>query len=242
MRLSISLLVLALIHLSSPAFAATKAYSSTPPTGAPGDRILGSVTQCPTIQTTPGVLEGFAFLEDDGAGSVSLEVILPETLYIDIGAVFGPNSFLFLDGATTLTNVPLGASVHVSAPGSGTDPGETAVWGIVSGWSATGGIFCKSSPVSVCSTTVPLSHGQTTPAVSPSSTYNLGTWIFDAVGDYEATTPYISVTANGGLANSQLLWRGTFQGAVLPALPLVGLGALALSLAVVGGRSLMGKK
>ena len=75
-----------------------------------------------------------------------------------------------------------------------------------------------------------------------SGTYDLGTWAFDAVGDYEAATPWIFRTTAGGTSNQSIIQRGAFQGSALPALPLVGFGALALSLAVVGGRSLMGKK
>jgi len=60
------------------------------------------------------------------------------------------------------------------------------------------------------------------------------------------TTPtrplYIQRTSNGGLQNSRWNMRGAFVGSGLPALPLVGFGALALSLAVIGGRALVGKK
>ena len=74
-----------------------------------------------------------------------------------------------------------------------------------------------------------------------SDTYDLGTWNFDAVG-YEAAQRHITRTSNGGLTNNGGNYRGAFVGASLPALPLVGFGALALSLAVIGGRSLLGKK
>ena len=79
------------------------------------------------------------------------------------------------------------------------------------------------------------------PSILASDTYNLGTWNFDAVGDLSATW-IITRTSAGGLSNSQELHRGAFVGASLPALPLVGFGALALSLAVIGGRALFGKK
>ena len=85
-------------------------------------------------------------------------------------------------------------------------------------------------------------HGQTVTPVLPSDTYNMGTWNFDAAGDYTSDTPYIQRTSNGGLPNRRYDPRGAFQGASLPALPLVGFGALALSLAVIGGRAVLGKK
>ena len=60
-----------------------------------------------------------------------------------------------------------------------------------------------------------------------------------AEGDYEAAQPYIFRTSNGGLSNTQFDLRGVFVGASLPALPLVGLGALAACLAVAGSRRLL---
>jgi hypothetical protein len=70
----------------------------------------------------------------------------------------------------------------------------------------------------------------TTFPVLPSASYDLGTWNFDAEGDYEAAQAYIFRTSNGGLANLQQLLRGAFVGASLPALPLLGFAALAAGL------------
>ena len=58
----------------------------------------------------------------------------------------------------------------------------------------------------------------------------------------EAEHQHITRTSNGGLTNNGGKHRGDFVGASLPALPLFGFGALALSLAVIGGRALLGKK
>ena len=245
MRLPISLLVLAMIHLGGSASAVTKFYDSTGNNGLPGDRILYSSDRCPPIQTTEGSEEGWAVLEDDEAGSVSLDLKLTGRTIADLTQgelipVFGPGAFIFIDDNTTNTNVPPGGSVHAGLAGSGTDPGEAAVWGIVSGWSLTGSSFCVSSPISICNN-AGFAHGQTISRTLTSGTFNLGTWSFDAEGDDQAS-PYITVTSNGGLTNNQALLRGAFTGSALPALPLVGAGALALSLAVIGGRSLMGRK
>ena len=59
---------------------------------------------------------------------------------------------------------------------------------------------------------------------------------------YSDVDAYIQRTSNGGLQNSRYDMRGMFVGASLPALPLVGFGALAVSLAVIGGRALLGRK
>ena len=121
-------------------------------------------------------------------------------------------------------------------------PGQSAEWGVLSGFEITGVDFCLSSPVSICNQNG-FAHGITVASNQlGSSSYNLGTWIFDAEGDLEATGSYITRTASGGTSNVNHFIRGSFQGASLPALPLVGFGALAVSLAVIGGRSLLGKK
>ena len=246
MRLKISILLLTLILAAGSAHAATKTYDSSKENGDPGDSILISTTLCPPVRTTEDNIFGHAIIEDDGSGFVTLDLTLRGDGFTDLkedqlGTLFGPGAFVFIQSKTTTTNVPPGGMVHVSQPGSGTDPGESAVWGIVSGWSATGYSFCVSSPVSICNQNVSL-HGVTLPPKVTSGTFNLSTWAFDAEGDYEALTAYNAGITNGGLTNSQNLLRGAFHGRSLPALPLVGAAALALSLAVIGGRALSGKK
>ena len=124
---------------------------------------------------------------------------------------------------------------------SSTAPGASTEWGILSGWSATGYRFCVSSPVGICNN-AGFTHGVTVPSIVNSDTYDLGTWSFDAVGDYENAAPYVFSTANGGIQNIRYALRGSFVGASLPALPLVGFGALAASLAVVGVRATLGRR
>jgi hypothetical protein len=245
-RLSNLFLVLALLSLAGSASAVTKTYDSSKDNGLPGDAFLAAVTLCPPLATTPNDSFGFAILEDDGTGTVTLESNqqtnrLTDLTPDDLTHIFGPGAFIFVDNRSTTTNVPSGGTAHVSTTGSGTAPGETAVWGIVSGWSISGSRYCISSPVSICNQNVG-AHGTTLPSMITSGTFNLGTWAFDAVGDYEATEVYIGRTSNGGLTNTQALLRGAYTGSALPALPLIGFGALALSLAVIGARSLMGKK
>ena len=245
-RRCMPLLVLFLTLLASSSLAATKAYDSSHANGRPGDSILASTTLCPPVQTALDDIIGFSILDDDGLGSVTLAVSIQGVNVIELGAdqltpVYGPGAFVFLDSKTTSTNAAPGSTPHVGLPGSGTDPGEAAVWGIISSWSLSGATFCISSPVAICND-VTFTHGVTILPTLTSGTFNLGTWAFDAIGDDEATTPYIFRTGAGGLTNNQIVMRGAFHGSSLPALPLVGLGALALSLAVIGGRSLMGRK
>ena len=241
------LVATAVLITSGSAQAVVKTYDSSPANGLAGDFITTATDICPPVQVSPDLLHGNTTLEDDGAGSVSLDTNIQLSTQIGLGpdqltVTFGPGAFIFVDSRTTRVNNPAGGSVHASTgAGADTDPGGTVVWGIVSGWAYTGAQFCVSSPVATCNQNGFL-HGTTISPKLTSGTFNLGTWAFDSVGDYETVVPYIERTANGGLQNTRYGMRGAFTGSALPALPLVGFGALALSLAVIGGRSLLGKK
>ena len=231
--------------------AVTKFYDSSAENGAPHDFIVQSLGLCPPIQTTPAFLNGFTELTDDGLGTVTLEQLevhsnrLVDFAGAALESTFGPGAFIFIDAARTeRVNAPsVSNTTGVGAHGpSGSASGETAEWGVVSGWTVTGADFCISSPVSICND-AGFSHGQTAASILNSSTYDLGTWTFDSAGNYEILEPYLQRTQDtNNLTNVRYVLRGAFHGASLPALPIVGFGALALTLAVVGGRALTGKK
>jgi len=216
--------------LAGPAAAETKVYNSTAPGGVAGDRLQNSPD--PEIPPfTPNVLKGRAVLDDAGAGTVTmstLEVVQIELADFDTTGFFGPGSFIFIDNATTASPAP-------GQTGSGSTAKSTGsvTWGIIGGWTGTGVSFCISSPPSTC-TNSGFTHGMTEPTSGPaSSTFDMGTWSFDAEGDYEAS-PYIQNTQLGGASNTLWELRGTFVGAGIPALPLVGLGAVAAALLAHG--------
>ena len=251
MRMRLVIAIAMIFSFAGSANAAVKVYDSSANNGITSDFLNWATNLCPPQQTSPGILQGFAKMTDDGAGTVTLsdhEVHI--TTLIDLGpdqltTTFGPGAFIFIDAKTTASPNPnqVSTTTGVGAHGpSSTTPGQSVEWGLTNGWSATGGQFCVSSPVTVCNGAA-FQHGQTIQPQKPSATYNLGTWAFDATtGDYAITAPYIERTSNGGLQNSQYDMKGAFVGSALPALPLIGFGALALSLAVIGGRSLIGKK
>ena len=224
--------IAALVFAAS-AQADLKAYDSSKTNGLPGDVI--QLSFCPPIAVD--VLEGHAFVEDSGSGSPTLSALAIERHdIIDLGPdllapVFGPGAFIFIARHSTMD---LGAP-HV---GSGdTGPGSQITWGVISGWVGSSTLICLSSPASICNPTC-FHCGPAPPVAAPSSTYDLGTWNFDAEGDYEAS-PFIWRTTNGGSSNTRFDLRGGFVGASLPALPLVGLAALAACLAVAGSRRLL---
>jgi hypothetical protein len=250
MRIQSVLILVAATMLAGTAQAAVKAYSSSNDNGSPGDTRGISINVCPPITTSIGVLEGHVLLDDDGLGTVTLsEISDVQDVIIDPGvgpliSVFGPGAFVFIDARLTrnIVSPQSSNSSGIGAHGpSSTAAGASTEWGILSAWQITGFLFCLSSPVAICNENG-FSHGTTIPQELPSTTYDLGTWNFDSTGDYEATTWYLRRTSNGGLSNQSSLYRGAFHGASLPALPLAGVAALALGLAAIGGRALLGNR
>jgi len=250
MRLQILLTASVALLVSSSAQAVVKAYDQSETNGLPGDFLNTATNLCPPAQTTPGTLQGATTLDDSTAGTVTItDLDVVQEVQIDLGpdqlvVTFGPGAFIFIDSAstTTIAGTHESNTSGIGAHGpSGTDPGETSEWGIVSGWDQLGTQFCLSSPVAICNG-AGFAHGATILPVMPSNTYDLGTWNFDTSGNYSTAAAFIQRTSNGGLQNSRWALRGAFVGAALPALPLVGFGALALSLAVIGGRAVIGKK
>jgi len=245
-----SLMAVVIIGLAGTAQADIKFYDSTATNGTPGDSLLSATNLCPPLQTTVDDLQGFTEIDDGAAGTVTLNAFThTANNLIDLGPeqltiTFGPGAFIFIDNFSTRTitaSQPSNTSGIGAHGPSSTAPGATTEWGVISSWAITGGRYCVSSPVGICNENG-FSHGATIPAIVESQTYDLGTWNFDAEGDYEMAQFYIFRTSNGGLSNNQQLWRGAFHGSALPALPMIGFGALAVALAVVGGRSLMGRK
>jgi hypothetical protein len=251
MRMQLMLSTLAVLCAAGSAQGAIKFYDSSANNGTPSTSFSFSEGACPPARTTPDEPQGFAELEDGGLGTVTLKQLeLVNKNITDLGEdalgpILGPGAFIFVArdelrsvGISTNTSNASGVGAH--GP-SGTAPGETTEWGITSGWIVTGATFCVSSPVEVCNQNG-FAHGATTLPVVASPTYDLGTWNFDGGGDYEAEDLFIQRTSNGGLTNRGIILRGAFHGASLPALPLIGFGALALGLGVLGTRAILGRR
>jgi len=236
--LSLALSLALCLAFAQGALAEVKVYNSTPPGGEAGDQIQISSTLCPTTDTTPGMFTGSAALDDDGTGTVTIDdlsVVTQSNIVLDTTLFAGPGSFIFVDAMATTSPTPGQTGAGSTAKDTG-----TITWGVIGGWSSTGFTFCISSPTTICDNNVGV-HGMTVFPSPQSPTYDMGTWTFDAEGDYEAS-PYIRRTSNGGSANTNWELRGTFVGAGIPMLPLVGLGALATGLAVVGARTLLRRR
>ncbi len=252
------LFVVLALCVATPAMAASKAYLRKPKClDLPGGPCAGSVAGDPadpgTIQRSPQITPtvqlvgphenqfGSFFLEDNATGTVTLSSYatgsdggVDTTLNTTRFMSSPPGSYLLIRSINTT-----GPAAGQTAPGSSAPNGQID-WGVLTGWAATGTEFCKSSPPFVC-TFINRAEAASAAAVLPSTTHDIGTWNFDAVGSFEGT-PYIRGTQDGGISNTLSFTDGHFLGASLPALPLLGFGALALSLAVAGGRSVLRRR
>jgi hypothetical protein len=243
------LLIMGLLLTASASQSAVKVYSSDGDNGIRGDVVVFGAESGPVESLE--ALQGHHQITDDSTGTVTLDVFMSvQDRFSNFGPdiltdVLGPGAFFFAELTSTLT-INAAKTSNTSGIGahgpSSTAPGETAEWGVLSGFEITGADFCLSSPISVCNQNG-FAHGATVPSQQlGSTTYDLGTWNFDAVGDMEAAAFYITRTASGGTSNVTHFIRGTFHGASLPALPLVGFGALAVGLVVVGARAMAARK
>ena len=251
MRIIQILVAVVVLSLAGSAQAVVKFYSSDPDNGTPGNTSRISIQLCPPFISSPDTVGGYSKLTDDEAGTVELtEYVLccAGSGVTDISGdilipIFGPGAFIFvLSNGTTSISAPASSSDGAAGASASTTPTTGSIaWGVVSGFVTTGVNFCSSSPVELCNQNG-LAHGMTIGNILPSTTYNLGTWLFTGVGDIEAAQVYLTRTTNGGLSNNGNVIQAALHGSAIPALPLVGFGALALSLAAIGGRALLGKK
>ncbi|MEZ4218028.1 MAG: hypothetical protein R3E88_16195 [Myxococcota bacterium] len=231
---SLGIATLAALLAATAARATVKVYDATPPAGTAGDRLLFVESLCTPIDITPGVLAGGAVVDDAGSGTVTLDALSIEqdvSFDVDTTSVFGPGSFVF--ATSTRTDAPSPGQTG----GGSTAPGGSVAWGILAGWTTTGISHCISSPAGVCNSNGFL-HGTTVPSEGTSPTFDLGTWVFDAGGDYQAISAYVQQTANGGESNVQWLLRGSYVGGSVPALPALGMGTLAAATAAAALRAL----
>ncbi|MEZ4218024.1 MAG: hypothetical protein R3E88_16175 [Myxococcota bacterium] len=234
-----SLCLALLLLAAAPAAAVVKVYDATPPHGTPGDNFTFNDALCPPVQIRPGIVWGHYTISDTGSGTVTVTEHSQEPTTVnlfDIETIFGPGAYVFIDARST---------VHPALPYTGvgsTAPSGAVDWGVLGGWTQTGFVYCASSPTTICAASAGTPHATTSPlGPMPSPTYDMGTWSFDSAGDMEGV-PYISRTNLGGTSNEQSLVRGLYVGGSVPALPLVGIAALAAGIATAGARAALRRR
>ena len=116
------------------------------------------------------------------------------------------------------------------------DTSSTIAWGIVTGWTVTGGFWCHSDPTLICT----LARGSdlaTFPPQFHSSFYDLGTWAFHGTGF--TSVPYVHQIAGPSsmsVGNAQYHLKGRLSAGLVPAIPVLGVALLGASLLFAGAR------
>jgi hypothetical protein len=217
----------AVLAIAFPAGAVIKHYSMSWTT------ISDFNTANPTLNKYPGDKGGAqstdqGFVDDTNNGSPVLRRLLltSETeLTVDVPGLAG---FIFL------------SSIEEQGPKStftGTgDTSTTIAWGLVTGWTLTGGFFCHSSPSFICT----YANGKdlaTQDKPLNSSFYDLGTWTFHGTGF--TSMPYVNQVAGPlsmSVGNAQYLLKGRLAAGLVPAIPVLGVALLGASLLFAGAR------
>ncbi len=110
--------------------------------------------------------------------------------------------------------------------------GATIRWGTVTGWSITGQIWCHSLPAIICTLADRMDKVTTDPPLE-SEFYDLGTWFFHGTGF--TSVPWIDQYFTTSFGNNQWhLHAGVVRDGTVPAMELLGIGILGLSLATGG--------
>ncbi|MCH2171964.1 hypothetical protein MK489_14355 [Myxococcota bacterium] len=212
---------------SSPADAALKKYEQR------RSNVLQFLTTSPRAEYRSVPSRGKAIIDDDGTGSPVLKKMLEGT-----GRAYGvaPQSsttlvpslsagFIFVK--LTYVRGPAGGTV-----GSGSTSSEID-WATTSGWTVTGGDWCNANPPYICDL-ARREYQETVSGVLNSLNFDIGTWIFHGTG-YTSDTGFILLTSPTSLGNMVQWTRGSLsQDGTVPALPLLGVGTIAVSVVAMG--------
>jgi hypothetical protein len=127
----------------------------------------------------------------------------------------------------------------------GTGAGQTVRWGLTTGWSVTGAQWCNSEPIAViCTFADRMDEDTVDPpdeAAAFGGAYDLGTWYFHGTGF--TSQGFIQQYFTTDFGNNMFIYRGNLvRDGTVPALELLGIGVLGLSLATGGAVALRRKK
>ena len=145
------------------------------------------------------------------------------------------NGFIWFNGFTEQGPAP-----DQAGQGS-TDAGSSINWGNLSGWTITGGTYCHANPAYICGLAAAVDE-ETVATAFLSGNYDIGTWTFHGTG-FDMALPYVNRTAKNNLGNSMTFLRGApDQDGTVPALPLLGIGAVGVSVFAMGVASIRRRK
>ncbi len=121
---------------------------------------------------------------------------------------------------------------------SGSLPGNvgTVTWGDLTSWATTGATFCNANPAFICGLASGAIHLTSVDPSLGSPFFNTDPWTFHGTGF--RSPPFVTFTSTLPGNNQTIIKAALSPNATVPALPLLGLGALAASLFVMGAASL----
>jgi hypothetical protein len=230
MRLAILLVSLtSSVLISSPASAILKHYN------VQNTQILQLSTTNPELNKYPPAKDGstafsVGIVDDPSNGSPVLKRLLLVVEHETTTFVGVLSGFIFLS-----THVEEGPRKALSFTGAGATD-ATIAWGVVTGWTVTGGFWCHSSPSNICATFAQKNLATTEPPLY-SPHYDLGTWTFHGTGF--TSVPFVSVNASlcpPNCGNLQYHLRGRLSAGLVPAVPIIGVTLLGASLLFIGVR------
>ncbi len=180
----------------------------------------------------PAETRSRGLIDDHGDGSPVLKTL---RLVQEVETSF-PVSIVSYSGFIFLSMLSeQGPKKGLTFTGTGSAASSIA-WGLVTGWTVTGGFYCHSSPTYICTYTgVP--DLMTMDPMLPSPFYDLGTWTFHGTGF--TSVPFVQRVAaptSLSMGNAQYWLKGRLSGGFVPALPLLGVALLGASLLFAGAR------
>ena len=200
---------------TAPATAALKKYDVR------GTTLTHFITASPEVERTfpdpkdPDV----AVIDESGASPV-----LKKLLYLSDNhrTIIFPQ----LSGGFVFFSLKISEGPEANQTGTGSTA-SSITWGLATGWTLTGGQWCNSVPSYICTLGNVVSEATVDPFLE-STAFDIGTWTFHGTG-FRATPQVNFTTVDPG--NSMRIIRGALaQDGTVPAVPLVGIGAVGASL------------
>ena len=192
-------------------------------------------TANPSLNKYPGGKGGAqstdqGFIDDTNNGLPVLKRLLlvqENTTTVDVPGLSG---FIYLSMVSEQ-----GPKKGTTFTGTG-DTSATIRWGLVTGWTTTGGFYCHSVPSNICTYAQGADKATADPMFN-STAYDLGTWSFHGTGF--TSVPYINQKASPAsmsVGNAQYALKGRLAGGLVPAIPVLGVALLGASLLFAGAR------
>ena len=187
-------------------------------------------TTSPKAQFFESADTGAALIDESGSNPILKKLVFGNSSPAGGITVIVPGlsgGFIFLKGFAT----------QGPSPGQ-TGSGSTASsinWGNTIGWTITGGNFCHSIPSYIC-TLAQRADLATVPTPLISTNFDSGTWVFHGTGfTSDGFISFTSTTQPGTFGNANTWLRGqTDNDATVPAIPLLGIGAIGVSVIAMG--------